>query len=235
VSTAIVTGASQGFGKALAVDLARHGWDLVVDARGESDLDEAAKLLRDAGSGQVRSVPGDVADIVHRQELVRAAVDLGDFALLVNNASTLGRTPLPSLIDYPIEDLNQVLAVNVLAPLHLAQLALPYLRKGGGTIVNVTSDAAVEAYEGWGGYGLSKAALEQLSNVLAAEEGAVRVYWFDPGDMRTGMHQDAFPGEDISDRPLPESRVPALLDLLTNDFASGRYTADALLAKKTQT
>jgi NAD(P)-dependent dehydrogenase (short-subunit alcohol dehydrogenase family) len=171
----------------------------------------------------VRAVPGDVADGAHRAALVAAAAELGGIDLLVNNASVLGPSPQPGLADYPLDILAHVFEVNALAPLALAQLALPRLRERHGVIVNVTSDAAVEPYEGWGGYGSSKAALEQLGNVLGAEEPLVRVYTFDPGDMRTQMHQEAFPGEDISDRPEPETVVPALLRLLHDAPASGRY------------
>jgi NAD(P)-dependent dehydrogenase (short-subunit alcohol dehydrogenase family) len=162
---------------------------------------------------------------------VEAARTRGGFSLLVNNASMLGPSPQPLLAAYPVEVLADVLAVNVLAPLHLIELSLPHLRKTGGTVINVTSDAAVEAYEGWGGYGSSKAALEQLSNVLAAEEPGIRVYWLDPGDMNTRMHQAAFPGEDISDRPRPEERAPALIRLLESEMPSGRYSAHDLLAE----
>lgn len=156
---------------------------------------------------------------------------MGDFSLLVNNASMLGPSPQPALADYPTPVLEEVLAANLVAPLRLTQLSLPHLRQTEGTVVNITSDAAVEAYEGWGGYGASKAGLEQLSAVLAAEEPDVTVYWFDPGDMQTRMHQEAFPGEDISDRPLPETRAPALIRLLEGDYPSGRYLAERLLAE----
>ena len=174
---------------------------------------------------------GDVADADHRAALVATATELGRLDLLVNNASVLGPSPQPALADYPLDVLGDLYRVNVLAPLGLVQAALPLLRASGGTIVNVTSDAAVEGYEGWGGYGSSKAALEQLSNVLAAEQPELRVYWFDPGDMRTAMHQEAFPGEDISDRPEPESVVPALQRLLAERPPSGRYRAADLLAE----
>ncbi len=168
-------------------------------------------------------MPGDVADAAHRADLVAAAVDLGGLDLLVNNASVLGPSPQPRLADYPLDVLAHVYEVNALAPLALVQRALPVLRERLGVVVNITSDAAVEPYEGWGGYGSSKAALEQVANVLAAEEPRVHVYTFDPGDMRTQMHQEAFPGEDISDRPEPETVVPALLRLLRDRPASGRY------------
>ncbi len=218
---AIITGASRGFGRALARSLAGEGWDLVIDARDPAALRASAEPL--GGSGVVRAVPGDVADGAHRRALVAAAAELGGIDLLVNNASRLGPSPQPALADYPLDVLAHVFEVNTLAPLALAQLSLPRLRERQGVIVNVTSDAAVEPYEGWGGYGSSKAALEQLGNVLGAEEPLVRVYTFDPGDMRTQMHQEAFPGEDISDRPEPETVVPALLRLLHDAPPSGRY------------
>ena len=227
MSVAIVTGASQGFGRALAEELAHDGWDLVVDARHQDALEVAAAALRRHG-GRVVAIAGDVADPVHRDALVAAATGLGRVDLLVNNASTLGPTPMPALADYPLEELEAVYRTNVVAPLALVQRALPALLTAHGAVVNVTSDAAVEGYEGWGGYGSSKAALEQVSNVLAAEQPALRVYRFDPGDMRTQMHQDAFPGEDISDRPEPAAVVPALLRLLADAPPSGRYQASAL-------
>ena len=231
MSTAIITGASRGFGLALARELAFEGWDLVIDARTGADLADAAEGLREAGSGSVVSIPGDVTDPSHREELIEAATGLGSLELLVNNASSLGPSPLPTLATYPAGAIAEVFAVNVGAPLQLAQEAMVHLRSSQGTVVNITSDAAVEPYEGWGGYGATKAALEQLSNVLAAEEPSLSVYWFDPGDMRTRMHQDAFPGEDISDRPLPEERAPALVRLIKGDYPGGRYTAESLLAE----
>jgi NAD(P)-dependent dehydrogenase (short-subunit alcohol dehydrogenase family) len=221
--TAIVTGASRGLGLALARALARAGWSLVIDARGSAELARAARELgRLTG---VAALPGDVSDPDHRRELVEAAGERVD--LLVNNASALGPSPLPALEAYPLDELERVYRVNVLAPLALVQLALPRIPEGG-RIVNVTSDAGVEAYEGWGGYGSAKAALEQLSRVLGVEHPELRVYAVDPGDMRTRMQQEAFPGEDISDRPPPEDSVPGLLALVTGDLASGRYTAREL-------
>jgi NAD(P)-dependent dehydrogenase (short-subunit alcohol dehydrogenase family) len=231
MSVAIITGASRGLGLALARSLAADGWDLVVDGRNPEKLRAAAASLETAAAaslemtGAVRAIPGDVSDADHRGELVAAAAELGGADLLVNNASELGPSPQPRLGDYPLDVLARVYEVNTFAPVALAQLSLPQLREHGGTIVNVTSDAAVEPYEGWGGYGSSKAALEQIGNVLAAEEPAVHVYTYDPGDMRTQMHQDAFPGEDISDRPEPETVVPALRRLLDEAPASGRYQA----------
>jgi NAD(P)-dependent dehydrogenase (short-subunit alcohol dehydrogenase family) len=231
MSTAIVTGASHGFGRAVAEELARAGWDLVVDARDRADLAAAAAAIDELGTGVVVAIDGDVTDQLHAERLVEAASVRGGFSLLVNNASMLGPSPQPFLAAYPIDVLVDVVAVNVLAPLRLIGLSLPHLRQTGGTVVNVTSDAAVEAYEGWGGYGSSKAALEQLSNVLAAEEPGIRVYWLDPGDMNTRMHQAAFPGEDISDRPSPEERAPALIRLVESEMPSGRYVAGDLLAE----
>ena len=214
---AVVTGASRGLGRALTRALVERGWSVVVDARRADDLDRAV-----AGLG-VTAVAGDVTDPAHRQAL--AAVVSGGVDLLVNNASHLGPSPQPPLADYPLEELTRVYAVDVLAPLALTQLLLPALRRSTGTVVNVSSDAAVEPYEGWGGYGSAKAALDQISAVLAAEQPTLRIYSFDPGDMRTDMHQAAFPGEDISDRPEPESVVPALLRLIDERPPSGRYRA----------
>jgi NAD(P)-dependent dehydrogenase (short-subunit alcohol dehydrogenase family) len=221
--TAIVTGASRGLGLALASALADRGWRLVIDARDGDALERAAATLRDRT--EVVALGGDVADPAHRAALAGAASPTVD--LLVNNASTLGPSPLPPLYAYPLDQLEQVYRVNVLAPLALTQLTMPLLAEGA-RVVNVTSDAAVEPYEGWGGYGSSKAALEQLSAVLAVEHPALRVYAVDPGDMNTRMHQDAFPGEDISDRPPPEASVPGLLALVEGDLPSGRYAAAAL-------
>jgi NAD(P)-dependent dehydrogenase (short-subunit alcohol dehydrogenase family) len=218
---AIITGASRGLGRALAHHLADRGWTLVLDARGAEALTRTAGEL--SARTNVVALAGDIADPHHRRELVEAAGHFGGIDLLVNNASVLGPSPQPRLGEYPIDALRDVYEVNVVAPLALTQLALPALRARRGTIVNITSDAAVEGYEGWGGYGSSKAALEQWGNVLAAEEPDVRVYTFDPGDMRTQMHQDAFPGEDVSDRPEPETVVPALAHVIETKPASGRY------------
>jgi NAD(P)-dependent dehydrogenase (short-subunit alcohol dehydrogenase family) len=213
---AIITGASRGLGLALASGLAGAGWQLVVDAR------DGTALAGAVGPLGARAVPGDVTDPAHRASLAAAADELGGADLLVNNAGILGPSPQPRLGDYPLDVLRSVYEVNVVAPLGLIQLALPGLRARGGSIVNVTSDAAVEGYEGWGGYGSAKAAIEQASAVLAAEEPAVRVWRVDPGDLRTRMHQEAFPDEDISDRPLPETVVPAFLHLVTARPESGR-------------
>ncbi len=213
---AIVTGGSQGFGKAVAAALVGRGWTVFIDGRVGRTLQAAVHT-----TGAV-AIPGDVNDPVHRTALVEEARRRGGLDLLVNNASSLGATPLPNLEGYPLDDLRGLLETNVIAPLALTQSALPLLRVHLGAVVNVTSDAAVEGYAGWGGYGASKAALEQWSRVLSVEEPSVAVWWTDPGDMRTGMHQAAFPGEDISDRPLPETVVPAFLELLDRRPPSGR-------------
>lgn len=224
---ALITGASRGLGLALANTLARRGWDLIVDARDPEALSAAQDTLSEWG--RVRAVPGDISDPDHRSELAAQARGMGGLDLVVNNAGTLGPSPLPRLLDYPVASLVDVYLTNVAAPLALLQQVRDLLRPGA-IVLNVTSDAAREAYEGWGGYGSSKAALEQLSNVLAAEEPDLRVYWVDPGDMRTKMHQDAFPGEDISDRPLPEASVPGLVELIEGSYSSGRYQARELRA-----
>jgi NAD(P)-dependent dehydrogenase (short-subunit alcohol dehydrogenase family) len=210
-------------GRAFAPALGERGWRLVIDARGATELEATASELTD-----VVAIAGDVSDEAHRKALIDA-VGGGRLDLLVNNASLLGPSPQPRLSDYDIDTLKRVYDVNVFAPLQLTQLALPLLRASAGHIINVTSDAAVEGYDGWGGYGSSKAAFEQWSKVLAAEEPAVRVWWVDPGDMNTQMHQEAFPGEDISDRAAPQTVVPALLALVDNDPPSGRYQAADLL------
>lgn len=224
---AIITGASRGLGRALAAGLADAGWHVVVDAR-----DAGALVAAAAGLGpRVVAVPGDVTDPAHRAELVAAADRLGGADLLVNNAGILGPSPQPALADYPLAVLREVYEANVFAPLALTQLALPGLRERGGAVANLTSDAAIEAYAGWGGYGSAKAALEQASNVLAEEEPAVRVWRVDPGDLRTRMHQEAFPGEDISDRPEPETVVPAFLRLVWERPPSGRIRLVDLLVE----
>ncbi len=218
--TALITGASRGLGLALARRLGRDGWRLIVDARGSEALEAAHSEL--APLTEITAIPGDVTDPNHRRSLADAAWDTGGLDALVNNASTLGPSPQPELLDYPPDALEEVYRTNVVAPLALVQEVRESL-KPGARIVNVTSDAAVESYEGWGGYGPSKAALEHLSATLAAENPSLWVYWADPGDMRTQMHQEAFPGEDISDRPLPEESVPGLVELLTGNHPSGRY------------
>ena len=223
--TALLTGASRGLGRAVATALSERGWRLVVDARDAGRLSAAVDAL--ARSDLVTAVPGDVADARHRATLAEAVGPRLD--LLVNNASELGPSPLPSLADLSADDLRHVLEVNVVAPLALVQAVLPALRAAGGTVVNISSDAAVEAYAGWGGYGAGKAALDQLTAVLAIEQPELRVYAVDPGDMATDMHQAAFPGEDISDRPAPETVVPSLLALLGGELPSGRYRAAELV------
>jgi len=220
---ALITGASQGLGRGLAQRLAEQGWALIIDARRADRLQPAAAEL--AAHTKVISIAGDVASAAHRDQLAAAVQELGRLDLLVNNASTLGASPLPALDAIDLEVFRQIYEVNVVAPLALTQQLLPALAATGGTIVNVTSDAAVEAYEGWGGYGSSKAALEHLSAILAVEHPEVRVLVVDPGDMRTEMHQDAFPGEDISDRPLPAVVVPGLVALIESDHPSGRVRA----------
>ena len=222
---AIVTGASRGFGRALTAALLERGWTVVVDARRAEEL---AATVDAFTSPRLTAIAGDVTDASHRAALVDAAIRTGSLRLLVNNASRLGPSPQPKLADYPLVDLRTVYDVNVFAPLALIQMALPALARTNGVIVNLTSDAAIEAYEGWGGYGSSKTALDQLSAILAVENQAVRVYAFDPGDMRTEMHQAAFPGEDISDRADPASVVPAFLRLLDTKPAAGRYRASDL-------
>jgi len=226
---AVITGASRGLGLALARGLAAEGWSLVIDARDGQALDAAAVSIRATAGITVTALAGDITDPAHRAALLRAAEDLGGPDLLVNNAGTLGASPLPALADYPVDELRAAFEVNVLAPVALTQLLLPALRRRGGAVLSVTSDAAVEPYAGWGGYGAAKAALEQASNVLSAEENVVRVWWVDPGDLRTRMHQAAFPGEDISDRPLPGSVVPAFIRLFSERLPSGRYRAAELM------
>jgi NAD(P)-dependent dehydrogenase (short-subunit alcohol dehydrogenase family) len=219
---AIITGASQGLGLALTRQLATRGWTVIGDGR---DAERLAGALGPLGPSVI-AVPGDVTDPAHREELVATARRHGGLDLLVNNAGGLGPSPLPTLDRYPLDALRELFDVNVAAPLGLIQIALAQLADRRGTIVNVTSDAAVEAYEGWGGYGATKAALDHLGRVLAVEHPEVRMLTVDPGDMRTRMHQDAFPGEDISDRPPPdESAVPGIIALLESDARSGRYQA----------
>ena len=218
--TGIVTGASRGLGLELARALDERGWRLIVDARGGEALEDAT-----AGLQNVTAIAGDVTDPAHREALLDAAGDRID--LVVNNASLLGPSPQPALADYPLETLREVYEANVIGPLGLVQLALPRMPEGAA-VLDITSDAGVEPYEGWGGYGSSKAALEQLTAILAAEHPGLRVYWVDPGDMNTQMHQDAFPDEDISDRPPPEESVPGLLALIEGSLPSGRYQAREL-------
>jgi NAD(P)-dependent dehydrogenase (short-subunit alcohol dehydrogenase family) len=221
MSTAIVTGASRGLGLALTRELHARKWTVVADARGARELADAV-----AGMERVVAIAGDASDRVHRAALVAAAGDQID--LVVNNASALGPSPLPVLAEYPLEELRRVYDVNVLAPLGLVQEALPKL-SATAAVINVSSDAGVEAYAGWGGYGSSKAALDHLTAILAEEHPQLRVYAVDPGDMRTQMQQDAFPGEDISDRPPPEASVPGILALVDGSLPSGRYRAHDLV------
>ena len=223
--TALITGASRGLGLALARGLAARGWNLIITARDADRLRSVRDEL--ASRTHVAAIAGDVADPAHRRELAVLARGHSGLDAVINNASTLGVSPLPELLDYPLDALTSVFETNVVAPLGLLQ-AVKGVLKPGARVINVTSDAAVNAYNGWGGYGASKAALEQLSAVLAAENTSIRVYWVDPGDLRTDMHQAAYPGEDISDRPLPEVRVPAFIQLLEGDLPSGRYSASAL-------
>jgi NAD(P)-dependent dehydrogenase (short-subunit alcohol dehydrogenase family) len=221
---ALITGGSRGLGAAFAYGLARQGWRLVIDARDERELRPTADAL--AKLTTVVAIAGDVVDDDHRAELAAAAKGLGGADLLVNNASTLGGSPPPRLAEFPLPALLDTFEVNVLAPIALAQLLLPQLRLApAGGVLNISSDAAVEAYEGWGGYGAAKAALDHASAVLALEEPSLRVWSVDPGDLRTRLQQEAFPGEDISDRPLPETVVPHLLALLRDRPPSGRYRA----------
>jgi NAD(P)-dependent dehydrogenase (short-subunit alcohol dehydrogenase family) len=226
--TALITGASRGLGLALARRLAQDGWNLIINGRNEAAL-EAARAELAAGRQQIHivAISGDVTDHTHRLALSAAARQLGGLDAVVNNASTLGPSPQPALLDYPLDALEEVYRTNLIAPLAILQAVRDQLRDGA-RIINVTSDAGREAYEGWGGYGSSKAALEHLSAILAEENPDLRVYWVDPGDMQTQMHQEAFPGEDISDRPLPAESVPGFLALLEGELPSGRYQAREL-------
>jgi NAD(P)-dependent dehydrogenase (short-subunit alcohol dehydrogenase family) len=224
MQTAIITGGSRGLGLALARALAQRDWRLVLDARGGDDLARVAQEL--GRQTQVEAIAGDITDEWHRGVLIDAAGKRID--LVVNNASALGPSPQPELDAYPLDVLEHVYRVNVFAPLALIQLALPLI-PAGGRIINISSDAALEPYDGWGGYGSSKAALEQLTAILAAEQQELRVYAVDPGDMRTQMQQEAFPDEDISDRPPPEDSVPGLLELIQGELPSGRYRARELV------
>ena len=224
--TALITGASRGLGLALARELAQQNWRLIINARGADALEDARKEL--AKWTDVIAIAGDVTDPKHRKALTHAAKELGGLNAVINNAGILGPSPQPELLNYPLDILADVYRANVIAPLGVLQ-ALQHTLKSDARVINITSDAAREAYPGWGGYGSSKAALEQLSNVLAAERPNWRIYWVDPGDMRTQMHREAFPFEDISDRPLPETSVPGFIELIKNNYPSGRYAARELL------
>jgi len=223
--TALITGASRGLGLALARELATRGWDLVIDARGADALNRAQTEL--AKKTKVAAVAGDVADAKHRELVAQAAEKFGGLDLLVNNASILGPSPQPSLLNYPLDVLEQVYRVNVIGPLALTQAVKKFL-KPNARIINVTSDAGVVAYETWGGYGSSKAALEHLSAIFAVENPALRVYWVDPGDMNTQMQVEASPGADLSSYPPPEDSVPGFIELIEGDLPSGRYQARQL-------
>ncbi len=224
--TALVTGASRGFGHALTAALLRRGWHVVVNARDADRLSRSVAALPHPTA--VTAVPGDVVEDEHRLELARAVAARGRLDLLVHNASVLGPSPLVPLAVHPLPELLEVFEVNALAPIALTQLVLPALRATRGRVVHVSSDAAVEAYAGWGVYGAAKAALDHAARVLAVEEPDVRSWSFDPGDMQTELHALAEPGVDLSDLPLPEDVVPSLLRLLDEDLPSGRYTAAAL-------
>ncbi len=228
MKTGLITGASRGLGLALARELAAQGWGLILDARGGEALDSVQQEL--GAITTVVAIVGDVAQPEHRQQLAQAAADLGGLDAVINNASVLGPSPQPALLDYPLDVLEAVYKTNVVAPLGVIQAVKNHL-KSDARVINISSDAGVEPYTGWGGYGSSKAALEHLSAILAAENPQWKVYWVDPGDMRTEMHQAAFPDEDISDRPLPEVSVPGLVELLTGSLASGRYKARNVLDK----
>ena len=218
--TALITGASDGLGRALARELAAQGWHVIITARGASRL---LSLTDELGADRATAVPGDVSDSAHRAELAKVIARHGRLDLVVNNASSLGPSPMPALAAYPLDELTQVYETNVVAPLGILQITLPLLQESGGIAINISSDAAIGAYEGWGGYGSSKAALDHLTAIFAAENPDLAVYSFDPGDMRTVMHQAAFPNEDISDRPDPETVVPALIALIEQRPPSGRY------------
>ena len=226
MKNALITGASRGLGLALARQLAQNGWGLIIDARGKKALEQARLEL--SAKTKVIAIPGDLTAESHRKKLAKAASELGGLDALINNASFLGPSPQPHLLDYPLNVLEQVYYTNIIAPLGLIQ-ALHSALKTDACIINVTSDAGVEAYGGWGGYGSSKAALEHLSHILAEENPSLRIYWVDPGDMQTQMQKEAFPDEDIRDRPLPEESVPGLLALIEGRMPSGRYRARELV------
>ena len=222
---ALITGASRGLGFALTKAFVERGWSLIVTARDAGALHAALAKLDNRE--RVIAIPGDVADPIHRQTLAEAAQLLGGLNAVINNAGILGISPQPLLVNYPLDVLEQVYQINVIAQLGILQAIWKEL-KPGATIMNITSDAGVEPYPNWGGYGSSKAALDQLTAILAVENPQFHIYSVDPGDMRTQMHQEAFPGEDISDRPLPEVSIPGILSLLEEKLPSGRYRAREL-------
>ncbi len=225
--TALITGASRGLGLALSRGLARRGWNLILTSRDPERLRPVRNELAEVT--HVAALAGDLTNPSHRQALAVLARGHAGLDAVINNAGILGPSPQPELLDYPLDVLVEVYLANVIAPLGLLQAVREEL-KPGARLINVTSDAGVSAYPGWGGYGSSKAALEQLSAVLASENPDLRIYWVDPGDMRTDMHQAAFPGQDIGDRPLPEARVPGFVRLLESDLPSGRYGAADLVS-----
>jgi NAD(P)-dependent dehydrogenase (short-subunit alcohol dehydrogenase family) len=229
--SALITGASKGLGYALAEHLAQNGWNLLINARNAKQLLEARNHLEQFT--KVIAISGDVRDELHLLQLAEA-LESNQWQpdLVVNNASALGVSPMPHLLDHPVEDLHVIFHTNMIAPISLLQKVKPYL-KSDATIINVSSDAGAGAYETWGAYGGSKAGLDHMTDILAKEYPAWRFYAFDPGDMRTEMHQAAFPGQDISDRPLPtEQAVPAIIRLIENELPGGRYTASALLKEQ---
>jgi NAD(P)-dependent dehydrogenase (short-subunit alcohol dehydrogenase family) len=219
---ALITGASVGLGRAVAFELARRGWSLTIDSRHAEPLASTAQALSELTS--VRAIPGDIGDAEHREQLVAAAAGAGKLDLVINNASDLGGSPLPKLRYLEPAAYEQLLRTNLVAPQQLVRAVLPYLQPQA-VIINVSSDAGVDHYETWGGYGSSKAALDHQTLTWAAEEPNFTWYSFDPGDMRTAMHQAAFPGEDISDRPEPETVAPIVVALISSGLPNGRYRA----------
>ncbi len=229
MKNALITGASRGLGLALARQLAQNGWGLIIDARGKKALEQVREEL--SAKTKVIAISGDVTAEAHRKKILKAAQELDGLDLIVNNASLLGPSPQPQFLDYPLDILEDVYRANVIAPLAIIQMLHAAL-KPDACILNVTSDAGVQAYSGWGGYGSSKAALEHLSHILAEENPSLQIYWVDPGDMRTQMQQEAFPDEDISDRPLPEESVPGLMALIEGKQPSGRYRAREVIESR---
>lgn len=229
--TALVTGASKGLGYALAESLAHKGWNLLINARNAKKLLEAKNQLSQFTN--VIAISGDVRDELHLLQLTEAVqANQWQLNLVVNNASALGISPMPYLLDHSIDDLHIIIHTNMIAPISLLQKVKPFLADNA-TIINISSDAGAEAYENWGAYGGSKAGLDHMTTILGKENPQYRIYAFDPGDMRTDMHQAAFPGQDISDRLLPaEKAVPAINLLIENDFPNGRYTTSQLLKEQ---